>query len=501
MPNVSLFGPVYVRERLHEVNHIKWRRSVVLARVLETIREYEMLQKGDSIVVGVSGGADSVALLHLLWGLKDRHELKLFVAHLNHMFRGRESEEDAEYVEALCKSLSLPVYVESFDVPAYIRETGLSSEDASRIIRYELYRKVARTVGASKVALGHNADDQAETVLMRILRGTGSTGLSGIPPVRMMDDLMIIRPLINVRRALIEEYCREHGLVPRVDSTNLKPMYMRNRIRLELLPLLEKEYGASVVSHLTVLADLMRQEDAYMESEAERAYARCRIDGTEVCLSVSKVSVLPVALQRRVIRRALAECKGDVLNIEFGHVEGVLKQLSSDRVNWQLHLPQGLVVQKEYYVLRFLLQPEEQGEGDKEFEYVLEVPGMTFIPEGRIVLEAEVLHASNPTERRAIIDTLDGKKRVGFDREFLPPELLVRSRQPGDRMDVFGMHGSKKVKDILIDEKVPPHKRERIPVLAGNDVVYWVIGLRAGRNACITERTTEIVVITARMTS
>lgn len=469
----------------------------MLTRVLETIREYEMLRDEDSVVVGVSGGADSVALLHLLCQLENRYGLKLTVAHLNHMFRGRESDQDAEYVGDLCKSLGIPAYVETFDMPAYIRDTGLSSEDASRIKRYELYQKIARYVGASKIALGHNADDQAETVLMRLLKGTGSTGLAGIPPVRMMDELMIIRPLIDVRRSLIEAYCAQNGLIPRVDSTNLKPIYMRNKIRLELLPCLEKDYSRNIVSHLTVLADVMRHEDAYMESETERVFRECRINDTDTCLRVSRLMELPIALARRVVRRAFSECKGDTLDIGFGHVDDILKQLSLERVNWQLHLPAGLVVQKEYDVLRFVLDRATEA----EFEYPLKIPGTTFVPEAGVVFETEVLHVDDFTERRHVINSLDGKQCAGFDYQCLHTPLFVRSRRPGDRIAIFGMQGSKKVKDVLIDEKVPPHKRVRIPLVAGNDIVYWAAGLRASREAQITDATSEIVLIRVLMTS
>lgn len=469
----------------------------MLTRVLETIKEYKMFHDGDNIVIGVSGGADSVALMHILCQLQNRYGLKLSVVHLNHMFRGRESDQDAEYVEDLCKSLGIPVYVEAFDIPDYIKKTGLSSEDASRIKRYELYQKVARHVGASKIALGHNADDQAETVLMRILRGTGSTGLAGIPPKRMMDDLLIIRPLIDIRRNSIDAYCAENALVPRVDSTNLKPIYMRNKIRLELLPCLEKKYSESVVSRLATLADVMRHEDEYMESETERVFKECRIDDTDTCLRVPKLMELPIALARRVMRRAFSKCKGDTLDIEFGHVQEILNQLSSKRTNWQLHLPAGLVVQKEYDILRFVLDPVTE----RQFKYLLKIPGTTFVPEAGICFETEVLHISDVTKRRDVISSLDGKRCVGFDHECLQTPLFMRSRQPGDRIDVFGMQGSKKVKDVLIDEKVPPHKRAVMPLLAGDGIVYWVAGLRASRKAQITDTTSEIVVIRALRTS
>lgn len=500
----------------------------MLDMVVETVREYKMLDKGDSIVVGVSGGADSVVLLHVLHRLQKEYDLKLCVAHLNHMFRGSESDEDGEYVAGLCKELAIPAYIETVDVPAYMRQTGLSSEVAARIKRYELYQKVAKSRGANKIALGHNADDQAETVLMRILKGSGLKGLAGIPPVRMMDDLVIIRPLINVRRSLIEKYCAEQGLAFRVDSTNLKPMYLRNKLRLELLPLLEKEYNVNVVSHLTVLADLVRDENSYMEQVTDEVYeslvdrGEAKADraqfpvsmGTElspghtgnfaadrelspVSLRVSTLINMSVALARRVLRKALSECKGDTLDIEFGHVDGILKQLSSDRVNWQLHLPSGVVVQKEYDVLRFVPEPATE----KQFQYRLEIPGITFVPEAGIVLEAEILHVDDFEEREGIIKSLDGKESVGFDYKCLHTPLFVRNRKPGDRINVFGMQGSKKVKDILIDEKIPPHKRINIPLLIGGDnVIYWIVGSRAGSEACITDSTSEIVIIKAYKT-
>jgi tRNA(Ile)-lysidine synthase len=476
---------------------VKWRKVKVFEKVLLTIKAHRMIQSGDSILVGVSGGADSTALLHLLHTLRHSYNLTLNVAHFNHMFRAEESDEDAEYVRDLCKGFNIPFHLEAFDMPAYISRTGLSSEEASRIKRYELYRKISRRVGASKIALGHNADDQAETVLMRLLRGAGPNGLAGIPPVRTLDGVTIIRPLINTRRADIEAYCALHSLIPRVDSTNLKSIYTRNKIRLELIPYLSKEYGDDIISRLTSLSDIMRHEDEYMERETDRAFDGCKQNGADLCLDTSSVMALPVALARRVLRRAIAESLGDARDVDFKHVEAVYEQTYSAQTNWELHLPRGLVVRKEYNTLCFAMKEN----GSDGFEYMLNVPGVTFIPEAGICLETTIINIGDPNEISGIIRSFDGKHYAGFDYESLDTPLFVRSRRTGDRMDVFGMKGRKKIKDMLIDAKIPPKKRARLPLVTGKTAIYWAVGLRTSRKAQITDNTSKIVLIKAIPTS
>lgn len=227
--------------------------------VEDTIKKYNMLNHGDSIVVGLSGGPDSMCLLHVLMGLKEAWGLKIYAAHLNHQFRGRDADEDALYVKKKCEEWGIEVFIQVFNVPAYAKEKGLSSEEAGREIRYKLFYEVAHKVGANKIAIAHNMNDNAETVLMNLFRGSGIEGLKGIEATRGE----IIRPLINVRRDEIEAYCHEKKLNPRIDKTNLEPIYGRNKVRLELIPYIEKHFNGNIMSTLQRLSDIVTIENGF----------------------------------------------------------------------------------------------------------------------------------------------------------------------------------------------------------------------------------------------
>jgi len=303
----------------------------------ENLRRYAMVAPGDGVVAGVSGGPDSVALLDLLFRLREEFNLRLTVAHLNHMLRGREAEEDAAFVAGLAARYGLPFTGERVDVRAYRAVHGGSLEEAAREVRYAFFARVAGETGAARVALGHNADDQAGTVLFHFLRGTGPAGLKGIPPVRGL----FIRPLLTVRRAAIEAYLAERGLTARLDRSNVRPVYTRNKIRLLLLPLLEKEYNPRIVDALGRLAEVCREEDAYLEALAERALRDALLAHEEglLRLKAAQVTALPLALRRRVIRLAWQRVTGSEYPLDFGDVERVDRLLADPAGGKQTPLP------------------------------------------------------------------------------------------------------------------------------------------------------------------
>ncbi|MGB9803375.1 tRNA lysidine(34) synthetase TilS, partial [Desulfofundulus sp.] len=314
------------------------------------IDRFHMIAPGDRVLVGVSGGPDSVALLHLLWRMKGELHISLAVAHLNHMFRGEEARADARLVEELAKDLGLPVYLEEFDVPAYRERTGLSAQDAARRVRYRFFEEVARRTGASRVALGHHADDQAETILFNFLRGTGPAGLKGIPPVRGM----YIRPLLDTRRREIERYCQEHSLPVREDASNKKTIYTRNRIRLELIPQLETEYNPRLVDALVHLGHICREENDYLEEQAALLYGRVlKVEGEHhLLLAVPELLSTPLALVRRVLRRAWCHLTGSGGDLSYLQVESLLTLLHTAAGGRVVELPRGVRASRRGQVLR-----------------------------------------------------------------------------------------------------------------------------------------------------
>lgn len=328
-----------------------------------TIDRFRMLSPGDTVLVGVSGGPDSMALLYLLMDIKDEYGITLKIAHLNHGFR-KEAAEEAEFVRERAVSLGLEAVIRFIDVPSIKEREGLSSQEAAREARYAFFKESAGETGANKVALAHTSDDQAETVLIRLLRGSGPLGLSGIPPVREIKrqgsgvgslEPLIIRPLIDCSRKEIEGYLSEKGIPFVTDSSNLKMDYMRNRVRMELIPFLEG-YNPNIKETLVRTAELVHQDNQFLEMEGERAYegARSKGEGARdtTTLDFKATKELHPAILSRVVRKAIGEIKGDLKRISFRHISDILDLLDSGEGRWSLHLPD-VTVSREHDKLLF----------------------------------------------------------------------------------------------------------------------------------------------------
>ncbi|HIE13398.1 MAG TPA: tRNA lysidine(34) synthetase TilS [Desulfotomaculum sp.] len=446
----------------------------ILPQVRETIRRFKMLQPGDLVVVGVSGGPDSIALLDLLYRLREEYRLNLHVVHLNHSLR-QEAPLEAEFVKRLAASYRLPVTVEAADVPAYARERRLSIEVAAREVRYRFFASVRNSIGARRVVLGHQADDQAETVLLNVLRGTGLTGLKGVPPVRGP----YIRPLIEVRRAAIEAYCRAQGLKTCVDASNLQPVYRRNRVRHELIPLLEREYNPAVVEALCRLAAIAREEEEFMAKEAAEVYQE-NLTRHEAGpgLKIKGLQAAAPAIARRVVRLAFKEVTGSPYELDFLHTEKVLNLLFQD-TGKEVSLPQRIRAVRSYEIL--FLKREKEAE-IPDFQYRLEVPGTTVVPELSLMLEAFM------QDRDVNAAALPPSEAV-LDFDSLHPPLFVRRRRAGDVFHPFGYPAPVKLKKFLIDRKIPRYLRDRLPLVVDRSGIVWVGGVRTGERARVTAET------------
>lgn len=459
----------------------------MLGQVKATIRKYCMFAPGDKVLVGVSGGPDSVALVHILSALADQLQVEICIAHLDHGFRGRESEEDAEFVRNLAGVLGLRAVVEARDVAGFARKHNLSAQAAAREVRYGFFAEAARLLGCNKLATGHNANDQAETVLQRFLRGSGPAGLGGIPPVR---DGWIVRPLIETSRTEIEKYCIDNNLPTRLDRSNLKTVYTRNKIRLQLIPLLEKEYNPNIVETLVRTGEIMRDEDRFLEETASEYWAQTclRQAEGEIAFDLERFLRLPPAIQGRLIRKAWGKLTGDGHNIEYVHLTGAVELIRNGRTGAARELPQGIILTKSYE--QFLLTGNLDGQNSGLcFFYTLNIPGSIFINETGDTLQAEVLeNQSDFLSEKLCQDEI----AIDLDKVSLP--IAVRSRRPGDRFKPPGMQGSKKLKDFLIDSKVPRHSRDRIPILVtGDDQIIWIAGLREDRRWQVGRETERIL--------
>jgi len=326
--------------------------TALLNKTKQTIAKYNMLIAEERVVVAFSGGPDSVALFHLLRSLKKELKLEIYLAHLNHMLRGRESDADAAFVRRIAGRYKVPVFIQAKDIRALAKKEKRSVEDAARKARYGFLLNVARQTGAKKIALGHQRDDQAETLLMRFIRGSGPRGLAGIPPVRRVGNRLIIRPLIEVSRKEITSYLNQCRIKYRTDSSNLKTDYLRNRIRIKLLPLLEKEYNPNVRQTLFNLVEILRSNYEYIQMLARKGYRDClKVKGKNaISLSLSKLKCYPPALQSEIIRLLIEQLKGKIDYKHWQDIEGLLSDKPTGSV---VHLPASLRAEKGYREIIF----------------------------------------------------------------------------------------------------------------------------------------------------
>lgn len=454
----------------------------LIGNVKRTIDKYCMLQPGDRVVVGVSGGPDSLCLLHVLDSLREEYKFSIFAAHLNHKFRGAAADADAEFVDCICKEWGIPAYIEAFDVPAYIKETGLSPEEAGREIRYRLFDRVCGEVGGNKIAVAHNLNDHVETILMRFMRGSGIEGLKGIEAVRGR----IIRPLLETERQEIEEYCSAKRLDPRIDKTNMEAVYNRNRIRLELIPYIQKNFNPNIMMALSRFSGLIKDENDFLEAEAEsKMSVMAVIEGDRVMIDTKQLLSVHAALQRRIIRRSIEKLAQTLNGFDFKHYEGVL-QLADRSTGAAIILPHGL---KAFISYDKLVVAKNIVKADKKCYYKLkyDYDNSVETEQGYMTIERR-----DPKEI--------GLFRRNGDMIFIDPAavkegLVLRHREPGDLFAPIGMTGKKKLKEYLIDEKIPREKRDTLELIADGNEIVWIVGGRLSENYKITDKTLDAVVI------
>lgn len=464
----------------------------LLEKMKQTIENYQMLPEGTSrVLLALSGGPDSMVMADLFCRLAKEARLFLWVAHLNHMLRGEESRQDAEFVRRWAEEHNLPYIISQRDV-AQLRLPGESKAVAARRVRYEFLAECAEQAGAERIALAHTLSDQAETVLMRLLSG-GGQGLRGIPPVRTP----YIRPLIEIKREEILAYAQQFGVAYRIDSSNLSVEYLRNKIRLHLIPYLRNNYNPKVEEALARSAEILRAEHDYLAAVTE-AWISANVQETAEAASllVERLNQEPLAIRRRVINRLLTARGGR--EITFAHVEQVLALAASSRGTGELALP-GLRVVRDYRYLRL----ESASGGAAKVEAAppwvqLAIPGETILPEYSLIITASV-HEGGPAELQRLQSAANRPPGMSayYDLDQIELPLVVRTRLPGDSFQPFGLQGSKKLKDFLIDEKVSPGLRDRIALVTNSQGILWVVGLRSSELGKVTERTRRILSLAA----
>jgi len=465
------------------------RQQPLPQKVLKFIREHNLVRENEPLLAGISGGPDSVCLLHVLAALRNILGIKLHIAHLNHMLRGTESDADADYVSALAQKLEIPATIERRDVKAHQKKYGLSVEEASREVRYAFLSEVACSIGANAVAVGHTADDQIETILMHLVRGTGLAGLRGMQPISILRctggaQLRVVRPLLEVKRVETEAYCSAQGLSPRRDSSNRLPDFLRNRIRSQLIPLL-REYNPDIDKALVRMAGAADSDLTYIEAEVSRLWDSVASEQYEgISIGKAEFAKIHPALKRHLVRSALQRLLGELRDIEAVHIESLIDALAKP-AGKRLSLPKGLAFHGDYrYGLitakQSLFSPFRVLEG----EHPLNVPGETEFCGWRV--RSRIM-------KRMPKKSDDGQMKAYFDLDVVGHELIVRVRQRGDRFQPLGMESPKKLQDFMVDAKIYRPLRDHVPLVCSSQHILWVVGWRIDHRARVTPSTERVL--------
>jgi tRNA(Ile)-lysidine synthase len=457
-------------------------------QVKRTIDRHHLLEKGDRLIVGVSAGMDSMVLLHLLNAYRETYDLSLIIAHVNHGLRPEESEKEAELVRNEARRLGFPFEYGKFNVKEFQKLRGLSPQDAARRIRFHFFSDLVQKYRAQKIALGHNADDQVETVLLRLLRGSGLEGLKGILPNRQG---RIIRPLIEVWREEIKSFALEKRIPFLLDSSNLKKDYLRNRLRLALIPFIEKEYQPSFKEIVLRSSNFLREENDYLEKGAGEAYRKIVTEGNDtLSFRLSEYRSLHPAIQWRVIKKILERICARERGADEGewlNVHEICQKLERSSPSFLLELPQGVWIVKRYEKVLF-------GKGRvkpiQPFEVQVVSSGRNFIEE----IGKEVVMEEASVDK---FGDLSGPSHTAFmDYESLQFPLRIRNFRPGDRFQPLGAKGTQKLKEFFIDHKIPRFERANIPLVISAEMIAWVVGHRIDERVKVTEKTKRILKVT-----
>lgn len=462
-------------------------------RVLNYIKENRMIRAGENVVMGVSGGADSMCMLHIMEYIGKELGLKLMVVHIHHGIRKETADRDAEFVANYCKNRSIECMIERVNVPVLSKKWGMSEEEAGRRVRYDAFNKAVERLGGGKIAVAHNADDSAETVLLNLFRGSGIKGMAGILPVR--DN--VIRPVLCLTRKEIEEYNQINNVKYVDDETNFMAEYTRNKLRLNIMPAIKEAINSRAAEHINMTGQSLALIDDYMERQCEDVYKHIvteRIEKNSLYVDETEFKKLHLAMQTQLVKKCLYTVAGHAKDITYKHISA-LKALFDMEVGRSINLPYGMIAVKEYEGVSVLIKKDrqissEENENDEKKEYdIIPKKNMEYdicLAGRRAKLKVEKseyndeIFKENQYTKWINCDTIDGN-------------LLLRTRRDGDYIIVDEKGSRKKLKDYLIDKKIPREARDRIWLLARGNEVIWIIGYRLNASYKIDAATKNIV--------
>ncbi|GAB3054695.1 tRNA lysidine(34) synthetase TilS [Virgibacillus ainsalahensis] len=451
--------------------------------VTEFIKRHQLLTENATVLVGVSGGPDSMALLHYLVSIRDLLQLKLVAVSVDHQLRKEESKADLKFVKRMCDRWDVQFIGASLDVPAYKKNKQVGTQIAARELRYQFFAEQMERFEASYLALGHHGDDQVETMLMGLARTATSSSFSGIPVRRPFATGSIIRPFLPVTKEEIEAYCTKHHITPRIDPSNNETTYTRNFYRINILPRL-KEKNSNIHTTVQHLSESLHEDEHFLRAEAEKVFANtvnfAGGGSKSATLEINAFHRQPRALQRRVFHLILNYLYDKIpKDLSYVHEEQFFTLLNGDKGNIKIDFPFDLKLEKSYEKLKFYFLKHPL---DHTFHETLKIPGRIDLPDGSVVM-ARYMEYDDKESRHSYVCNLG--------QVALP--LHIRNRKPGDRMRWKGLDGSKKIKDIFIDEKIPKAERDKWPVLTdSNGEILWLIGLKKGQPLSQTQGSSTI---------
>lgn len=456
---------------------------MLMNMVEKTLNERRLVSENDRIIVALSGGADSICLLDILYKLKKKYGFILYAAHLNHQIRGVQAHRDVLFCADICDRLEIPFFVKSVNVPSYAEEKKMTMEEAARECRYRFLLDLKSELKADKVAVAHNMDDQVETILMRIIRGTGLYGLKGMD-YRLSNG--VIRPLLDIGKTEIIDYLKQCNLSWCDDGTNEETVYTRNKIRLHLLPLME-EFSPKVRESIVRMSTSLREDSFHMESAAYELFRESSyLSDKVVKLDCDILCQHSPSMKKREIRYAIKEVRGSLKGIESIHLDDVLSLTENPKSQARLDLPGGLKIYKKQNFLYFTM--EELKETEIAFTYSLGKNDRVYISE----LGMEITTKTIAKAKCLVLPT--GQYTKAFDLDKIKGTIIVRNRQVGDKIRPMGLGGTKKLKNIFIDEKIPIEQRDRVPIITDSeDNIIWVVGSCISEDFKIDENTKNVI--------
>ncbi len=474
----------------------------LLQQFISTLQKEELIKPGETVILGLSGGPDSVCLLDLFAKIKGDWQLRIISAHLNHGLRGQDADEDESFCREQSQLAGVEFQSRKTDIASYAFSHKLSLEEAGRLARYHYFLELAEEFKAKSVTVAHHADDWAETVLMRLIRGAGPDGLAGMTYSRPLvfegepfpdPSIQVIRPLLNISRKQILDYLQEKSLLSRTDATNSDTAYLRNRIRHQLIPLLEKDYNPNIRETLCRTADIISREEEYWDSLLDEFFGENppaqREDGA-LTYPRQALNQQPLSLRRRLVRQLIEMAQGHLKGLGFEAVEDIIQLLGSSSAPSALDLPGELRVERDPDSLVLLPKTTPQPKGIISYE--LKVPGTLQANYFKKTFQAQRLDAT-PELLERILSGNVSPNEVYLDADKLSFPLCLRGWQDGDKMIPLGMPGHKKLHDIFINKKIPKWKRPLIPILHDSDKILWISSTLPSDEGKVTKNTKKIL--------